>query len=406
MRVTTIELSQSLVRLAEQYVNARRQSGESLLDAAGYLAQARKEAKHGEWYAFLAATGTSEDLADRLLTVHNRAVFDRPFAEAVRSNWLSLETAALLARPNTPQEIINQALAADEPPTRADLRSAISLYRNPAPARDLSDKTLDEYFTAHPERERFVCGDCGETFDLQVWHCPICDHHWQMHRIECWNCHEYERDLDSAERAELSKMEEWGEIEDELTQAPGDWYTDDEDEGEEPIESRMSQPMQIMTSRGTVEWYTPPGIIERVRAVLGKIDLDPASSDVAQQWIQAETYYTAETPTQEPWAGRVWLNPPFSATPLWVSRLEVAYNAGNVTEAILLVNSAVGYIWWEGLWRRRPVCMLRERLCFYQEDGTVGGQAKKGTTIAYYGQNTQRFIEHFCDLGRIILPDA
>ena len=31
--------------------------------------------------------------------------------------------------------------------------------------------------------------DCGETFDIQVWHCPICAHHWQMYVQECRNCH-------------------------------------------------------------------------------------------------------------------------------------------------------------------------------------------------------------------------
>ncbi len=54
-------------------------------------------------------------------------------------------------------------------------------------------------------------------------------------------------------------------------------------------EPRMSQPMSILTSQGTIEWYTPPDIIERARALLGAIDLDPASSDTAQHWIQAAT---------------------------------------------------------------------------------------------------------------------
>ncbi len=34
-----------------------------------------------------------------------------------------------------------------------------------------------------------VC-DCGEIFDIPIWHCPVCDHHWPMRRGECWNCHE------------------------------------------------------------------------------------------------------------------------------------------------------------------------------------------------------------------------
>lgn len=166
----------------------------------------------------------------------------------------------------------------------------------------------------------------------------------------------------------------------------------------------MNQPMQTLTSQATVEWYTPPAIIELARQVLGDIDLDPASSATAQNWIQAAHFNTAETLLQLPWSGRVWLNPPFNDTPAWVERLEREYTCGDVTTALLLVNSAPGYVWWEELWRRRPVCMLRERLCFYQADGTPGGQAKKGQTLAYYGTNNHRFIEVFAPLGRIILP--
>jgi DNA N-6-adenine-methyltransferase (Dam)/Protein of unknown function (DUF3102) len=166
----------------------------------------------------------------------------------------------------------------------------------------------------------------------------------------------------------------------------------------------MSQPMSILTSQGTVEWYTPPDLIERARMVLGAIDLDPASSETAQQWIRATDYYTIET-SQLPWVGRVWLNPPFDDTPTWVDRLDSEYIHGDVTSAVLLVNSAPGYVWWENLWRRRPVCMLRERVCFIRSDGVQGDAAKKGTTIAYYGDDLQSFIAQFSSLGRIILPN-
>ncbi len=166
----------------------------------------------------------------------------------------------------------------------------------------------------------------------------------------------------------------------------------------------MQQSMSVLTSRKTVEWYTPPALIERARSVLGGIDLDPASNDIAQQWIQASTYYTAETLLQSPWAGRVWLNPPFNDTPAWVARLNQAYEAGGVTAAILLVNTAPGYSWWERLWRRQPVCMLRSRVRFWTPEGKPGGQAKKGTTIAYYGIDKERFIECFHDIGRILIP--
>lgn len=169
----------------------------------------------------------------------------------------------------------------------------------------------------------------------------------------------------------------------------------------------MKQTMRVLTSQATNEWYTPLHIIERARAVLGGIDLDPASCDAAQAVVRAANYYTVDTPLYRPWAGRVWLNPPFDATPIWVKRLEGEYVAGGVTAAVLLVNSAPGYAWWEDLWRNWPVVMLRERLRFI--DSTTNkpsGQAKKGQTLAYFGPDVRAFFDGFRDLGRCLLPDA
>jgi len=36
----------------------------------------------------------------------------------------------------------------------------------------------------------------------------------------------------------------------------------------------MSQPMQVLTSQQSVEWYTPLQYVEMVREVLGDIELD------------------------------------------------------------------------------------------------------------------------------------
>lgn len=166
----------------------------------------------------------------------------------------------------------------------------------------------------------------------------------------------------------------------------------------------MIQPMAVLTSQATTEWYTPPEIIERARACLGAIDCDPASNETAQGWIRATTYYTADSPISGlalPWDGRVWLNPPFDDTPRWVERW---LTAPEMTAGLLLVNSAPGYAWWERLWREVPVCLLRERLRFVRPDGTPGGQAKKGQTVAYRGVNYRAFMDAFGNLGRVVLP--
>lgn len=165
--------------------------------------------------------------------------------------------------------------------------------------------------------------------------------------------------------------------------------------------------MQVLTSQGTQEWYTPLNVIEMARAVLGGIDLDPASNETAQGWIKAETYYTADSfpdGLAAPWHGRLWLNPPFDNSPAWCNRLWEEYSAGNVSAAVLLVNSAHGYNWYESLWRRVPVVCLKERLRFVTPDGRQAGQAKKGQTVAYFGRDVIRFRDVFGPMGKFILP--
>jgi hypothetical protein len=47
---------------------------------------------------------------------------------------------------------------------------------------------------------------------------------------------------------------------------------------------------------GEFEWYTPAEFVEAARAVLGEFDLDPASSERAQQTVKARRYYSDKRP--------------------------------------------------------------------------------------------------------------
>lgn len=174
--------------------------------------------------------------------------------------------------------------------------------------------------------------------------------------------------------------------------------------------TNMTQPMSVLTSQATQEWYTPPHIIERARTLLGRIDLDPCSAELPQTWIKAREYHTLANPATKPWSGTVWLNPPFDDTARWVHNLETRFLAFSrpheraVPEGLALVNSALGYKWYEELWINYAVCCLRERLCFVNEQGKTVGQAKKGQTIIYFGYRYSDFRDCFGDLGRILIP--
>src|SRR5690606_2829141 len=86
---------------------------------------------------------------------------------------------------------------------------------------------------------------------------------------------------------------------------------------------------------GDNEWYTPAKYVEMARTVMGRIDVDPASNDHAQQTVKAATYYTAETNgLNKEWHGTVWMNPPYSHPEIqhFTDKVLAELAAGNVTE--------------------------------------------------------------------------
>jgi ParB family chromosome partitioning protein len=170
----------------------------------------------------------------------------------------------------------------------------------------------------------------------------------------------------------------------------------------------MEQAMSVLTSIKTEEWFTPPEYIAMVRAALGgQIDLDPASCARAQKWINAKRIFTEKDDglVQEWKANKLFLNPPYCGkTAVWADKLISELTIGNTKSAVLLVNSSPGYKWYEALWKRYVVCCVEERIRFIQENGEVGGQAKKASTFVYFGDNPFRFAGAFRSIGRIIFP--
>jgi len=175
-----------------------------------------------------------------------------------------------------------------------------------------------------------------------------------------------------------------------------------------------SQEVQVtIFSSESKEYYTPPQYVDAAREVMGDIDLDPASCDIAQEWIGAKAYYTVKDDgLSRVWTGRVWLNPPYgkdggeSNQETWSQYLVREYLAGNVTEAILLVKAAMGYKWFENLWWDWPTCFARERVSFIRSDGSNDGQSKMGTAFLYLGSNVKKFKQVFRQFGRVIMPEA
>ncbi len=162
------------------------------------------------------------------------------------------------------------------------------------------------------------------------------------------------------------------------------------------------QPWQNIYRSESNEWYTPIEYLDSARAVLGAIDVDPASAGAANENVQAAVYYTAETDgLLQDWPGRVWLNPPWGgAQATFVNKLLQQFDAGITTEAILLVNAhSTDTTWFQPLWNH-ILCFTDHRINFY---GTEGGGSTHGSVFIYLGPNSERFAEEFQQWGVVVV---
>lgn len=173
-----------------------------------------------------------------------------------------------------------------------------------------------------------------------------------------------------------------------------------------PIEFRQPQPMALLTSSKNDSWRTPSRYIEAARLVMGSIDLDPASSEIANETIKATSIFTKDNNgLDKNWFGNVWLNPPYGKTNnlsnqgLFAHKLVTEYNAGRVAQGILLVNLYVGYGWVAPL-RELPKCEVDHRISFIDpETDEEGDEAKASSVFIYVGSNPSKFFSVFKQFG-------
>ena len=145
------------------------------------------------------------------------------------------------------------------------------------------------------------------------------------------------------------------------------------------------------------EWYTPEDIINRATEVMGHIDVDPASNDIAQSHIKAKVYYTAETDgLKQDWKGTVWCNPPYSAKLIkqFTAKFRDEFVNGNMTEGIILTNSGTDTLWNQNI-KEGIQAYTIGRIAFMQPDGSRKATGSRGQVFTYFGPNPHKFIEVF-----------
>lgn len=169
------------------------------------------------------------------------------------------------------------------------------------------------------------------------------------------------------------------------------------------IDDVLKKP-HVTNNSGNNEWYTPKQYIDLAKAVLGGIDVDPASCEYANRTVQAEKYYSVDNDgLEKDWKGRVWMNPPYAADLVtrFTEKYVKEYQSGNITSGIVLVNNATETKWFINMvGEAKAVAFTKGRIRYdTQEKGDGSGAPLQGQAFLYFGYNPEKFMDVFSKVG-------
>lgn len=177
--------------------------------------------------------------------------------------------------------------------------------------------------------------------------------------------------------------------------------------GEKPAEVIKDYKPHVANNSGNNEWYTPPALIQAAREAMGAIDVDPASSEIANKTVKAKAFFTTENDgLVKAWQGNVWMNPPY-AQPLvseFADAVSDKYDSREIKRACILVNNATETSWFQRMLKSASaVCFLKGRVRFLDPSGAPSGAPLQGQAVIYMGENPYRFAKSFGELGCVLM---
>lgn len=156
---------------------------------------------------------------------------------------------------------------------------------------------------------------------------------------------------------------------------------------------------------GKNEWYTPQKYVESARRVMGGIDLDPATSAIAQERVKAGAIFTIDdNGLEQEWHGRVWLNPPYAqpAIQQFMEKIAGEVGCGRVDQAIVLTHNYTDTRWFHiGASSATAICFTRGRIGFLSPEGKKAAPTQ-GQAFFYYGDNPAAFSAEFSQYGFVV----
>lgn len=166
----------------------------------------------------------------------------------------------------------------------------------------------------------------------------------------------------------------------------------------------------------TSEHYAPARYVDAARETMGGcIDLDPASSAIANATVQATRFFTREDDgLTRPWGAaeqpvRVFLNPPYSdyrgQAAHWADKLAHEYDSGHVAQAVMLVNATALYqaAFQQLVWRA-ALCFPDHRIRFIDaQTGQPQDKPPQPSVFLYLGRHRDAFHRCFHKFGATMI---
>ena len=178
-------------------------------------------------------------------------------------------------------------------------------------------------------------------------------------------------------------------------------YFEKEEAPNETFTETINRP-HVTFNSGNNEWYTPEKYIDLAREVLGTIDLDPASCEIANETVKAERFYSEQDDglTKE-WTGRVWMNPPYGSDLIgqFTEKFAKEYTAGNITEGIVLVNNATETAWFCNMMTAASAVVFPRGRIRYNSPTKESNAPIQGQAFIYFGEHYNRFLDVFREIG-------
>ena len=143
-------------------------------------------------------------------------------------------------------------------------------------------------------------------------------------------------------------------------------------------------------------WLTPRYIL----SCLGSFDLDPCAAESNPGWVGPGRRFTIKDDgLRQPWSGRVFMNPPFSHSAIWIVR-----HAEHGQGISLVAASVESRVWRDVVWKRaKGILLLHGRTRFANPDGslTTGRPLRSIALIGW--SDVDALILRSCPLAGVFL---